>query len=247
MSPCVAVLQPLHQTAQARVDLGRVHTKGFTCTTSVSCWAKPLKQTIQCLDRGFHGGHWQNEGYDSILFNPGDGGDQASISFSKIFICQICQICQVPNTYVMWCHVCHVIWKNDFWRLGIFGVKPPIVWMANEVNTWFGTRTACWVCAVCETVSSGWFNWQAVAIPRKKGVCAWGWMHVRYVRSATECFFFGTCSGLETVEMDLGSMQWGSKSWWSIRNQILASLFSFLDFCLPRRSSSLMSISWILN
>ena len=116
MSPCVAVLQPLHQTAQARVDLGRVHTKGFTCTTSVSCWAKPLKQTIQCLDRGFHGGHWQNEGYDSILFNPGDGGDQASILFSKIFICQICQICQVPNTYVMWCHVCHVIWKNDFWR-----------------------------------------------------------------------------------------------------------------------------------
>ena len=127
-----------------------------------------------------------------------------------------------PNTYVMWCHVCHVIWNNDFWRLGVFGVKPPIVWMANEVSTWFGTRTACWVCAVCEPVSSGWFNWQAVAIPRKKGVCAWGWMHVRYVRSATECFFFGTCSGLETVEMDLGSMQWGSKSWWSIRNQISA-------------------------
>lgn len=67
---------------EARVDLGRVHTKGFTCTTSVSCWAKPLKQTIQCLDRGFHGGHWQNEGYDSILFNPGDGGEKNSATKS---------------------------------------------------------------------------------------------------------------------------------------------------------------------
>eukprot|EP00438_Fugacium_kawagutii_P021911 Skav207158 [mRNA] locus=scaffold573:351120:357875:- [translate_table: standard] len=60
---------------EARVDLGRVHTKGRSCTTSMSCWARPLKQTIQCLDRGYHGGHWQSEGYDSILFNPGDGGE----------------------------------------------------------------------------------------------------------------------------------------------------------------------------
>ena len=92
-SPCIVIIchhllqmksavLPMHQPGQARVDLGRVHTKGFTCTTSVSCWAKPLKQTIQCLDRGFHGGHWQNEGYDSILFNPGDGGQASISSFS---------------------------------------------------------------------------------------------------------------------------------------------------------------------
>lgn len=82
---------------KARVDLGRVHTKGFTCTTSVSCWAKPLKQTIQCLDRGFHGGHWQNEGYDSILFNPGDGGHQAAprLSISSMLIIFILRVVQI--------------------------------------------------------------------------------------------------------------------------------------------------------
>ena len=65
------VVSPL---LQARVDLGRVHYKSRSCTTSMNCWGRPLQQTIRCLDRGFHGGHWSGEGYDSIFFNPGDGG-----------------------------------------------------------------------------------------------------------------------------------------------------------------------------
>ena len=61
---------------QAKVDLGRTkYGMPKYCTSSPKCWGKPLQQAIRCLDRRNEGGRFQSQGYDSIYFNPGDGGE----------------------------------------------------------------------------------------------------------------------------------------------------------------------------
>lgn len=61
---------------QAKVDLGRTkYGMPKYCTSSPKCWGKPLQQSIRCLDRRNQGGRFQSQGYDSMYFNPGDGGE----------------------------------------------------------------------------------------------------------------------------------------------------------------------------
>jgi len=60
---------------QAKVDLGRTKYMPKYCTSSPKCWGKPVHQAIRCLDRSYQGGRFSSDGYDSVYFNPGDGGE----------------------------------------------------------------------------------------------------------------------------------------------------------------------------
>ncbi|CAK8988934.1 unnamed protein product [Durusdinium trenchii] len=60
---------------EAKVDLGRTKYMPAYCTSSPRCWGIGVQQAIRCIDRSYQGGQFQSEGYDSIYFNPGDGGE----------------------------------------------------------------------------------------------------------------------------------------------------------------------------
>eukprot|EP00435_Cladocopium_sp_Y103_P028588 s2504_g7.t1 len=60
---------------EAKVDLGRTKYMPKYCTSSPKCWGKPVHQAIRCLDRSYEGGRFSSDGYDSVYFNPGDGGE----------------------------------------------------------------------------------------------------------------------------------------------------------------------------
>ncbi|CAE7462522.1 unnamed protein product [Symbiodinium sp. CCMP2456] len=60
---------------EARVDLGRTKHMPAQCTSSRRCWGIPLQNAIRCIDHSYQGGHFQGQGYNSIYFNPGDGGE----------------------------------------------------------------------------------------------------------------------------------------------------------------------------
>eukprot|EP00438_Fugacium_kawagutii_P022527 Skav225100 [mRNA] locus=scaffold621:555304:562822:- [translate_table: standard] len=69
---------------EAKVDLGRTKYMPKYCTSSPKCWGRPVHQAIRCLDRSYQGGHFQSDGYDSIYFNPGDGGEYMIWDSSRV-------------------------------------------------------------------------------------------------------------------------------------------------------------------
>ncbi|CAE7252813.1 unnamed protein product, partial [Symbiodinium natans] len=60
---------------EAKVDLGRTKHMPAYCTSSRGCWGIPVQSAIRCIDRSYQGGRFQSQGYDSVYFNPGDGGE----------------------------------------------------------------------------------------------------------------------------------------------------------------------------
>jgi len=54
---------------QARVNMGRVKHMGRTCISSSRCWGKTVNFAIHCIAHGIR----RQPGYDSVIFNPGDG------------------------------------------------------------------------------------------------------------------------------------------------------------------------------
>mmetsp|Transcript_90006 Transcript_90006/g.160233 ORF Transcript_90006/g.160233 Transcript_90006/m.160233 type:complete len:236 (-) Transcript_90006:18-725(-) len=54
---------------QVQVNMGRVKHMGHTCLSSPRCWGRSVGWAIHCIASGQH----RVPGYDSIIFNPGDG------------------------------------------------------------------------------------------------------------------------------------------------------------------------------
>eukprot|EP00438_Fugacium_kawagutii_P022525 Skav225098 [mRNA] locus=scaffold621:525427:535340:- [translate_table: standard] len=57
------------------VDMGRIAYMPPYCTSQPKCWGEPLEQAIHCLDSSFQGQNFTSAGYDSVVFNPGDGNE----------------------------------------------------------------------------------------------------------------------------------------------------------------------------
>lgn len=74
-----AVGQDSHQgyLIEAMVDVGHVKKMPWNCYTSTKCIETHpgLQGHVDCLSRHYYGNTLRHEGYDSIVFNPGDGNE----------------------------------------------------------------------------------------------------------------------------------------------------------------------------
>lgn len=74
-----AVGQDSHQgyLIEAMVDVGHVKKMPWNCYTSTKCIETHpgLQGHVGCLSRHYYGNTLRHEGYDSIVFNPGDGNE----------------------------------------------------------------------------------------------------------------------------------------------------------------------------
>mmetsp|Transcript_37709 Transcript_37709/g.46700 ORF Transcript_37709/g.46700 Transcript_37709/m.46700 type:complete len:207 (-) Transcript_37709:31-651(-) len=74
-----AVGQDSHQgyLIEAMVDVGHVRQMPWNCYTSIKCIETHpgLEGHVSCLSRHYYGNSLRHEGYDSIVFNPGDGNE----------------------------------------------------------------------------------------------------------------------------------------------------------------------------
>ena len=74
-----AVGQDSHQgyLIEAMVDPGRVKKMPWNCYTSTRCIETHpgFQGHVNCLSRHYYGNTLHHEGYDSIVFNPGDGNE----------------------------------------------------------------------------------------------------------------------------------------------------------------------------
>eukprot|EP00438_Fugacium_kawagutii_P033659 Skav204056 [mRNA] locus=scaffold3:392026:395953:- [translate_table: standard] len=74
-----AVGEDSHQgfLIEAMVDVGHVKKMPWNCYTSTKCIETHpgFQGHIGCLSRHYYGNTLRHEGYDSIVFNPGDGNE----------------------------------------------------------------------------------------------------------------------------------------------------------------------------
>ncbi|CAJ1365215.1 unnamed protein product [Effrenium voratum] len=69
---------------EAKVDVGHVKYEKPWCTSSRRCWGIALQQAIRCIDSSYQGGRFAGQGYDSLYFNPGDGGEYMIWDSSRV-------------------------------------------------------------------------------------------------------------------------------------------------------------------